>query len=300
MQVEPFTKIKEHYNFRSVDEELIQSVYHMVEKRADNIIEAIEEHIVSMGDKELNEKLKKYVDLPAKHKHWLLNLFKGPYDNNYYYRLIKIGRVHASRNIKPHYVSATMYMIRAMLMDMLSEEIDDRVKRTRLKEAINKLIDINLDVITSSYVEEEIEQYSTAYKLKSSLVSFAERFSSTMNLVLVFSLIIITLGVVGLFFYDIVKLFHDNLSHGIITALGSLLILWVLIELMNTEIAHLKGGRFNISVFIGVALVAFIRDLMVATLKHEKLELAYYLIAAIMILGIVYWLVVRAEMNKNR
>ncbi|RMG73383.1 MAG: heme-binding sensor globin domain-containing protein, partial [Nitrospirae bacterium] len=238
-------------------------------------------------------------ELPSKHKHWLLNLFKGPYDNNYYIRLIKIGRVHAEKQISPHFVSSTMNKIRRMLIDLLSEEIEDRIYRTKLKVAVHKLLDINLDVITSSYVEEEIEQFSTAFKLKSTLVSFAERFSSTMNLVLIFSLIMITLGVVGLFFYDIYRMFQGDLSHGIITALGSLLILWVLIELMNTEIAHLKGGKFNISVFIGVALVAFIRDLMVTTLKHEKLELAYYLVAAILILGVVYWLVIRSEARKN-
>ncbi len=297
--MESFTRIKEHYNFRSTDEELVKSLYPLIEKNASRIIEDIEEHIVSIGDEVVHEKLKKYVDLPAKHKHWLLNLFKGPYDNNYYYRLLKIGKVHADKEINPHYVSATMNRIRRILIDILSEEFDDRIYRTKLKVAVHKLLDINLDVITSAYVEEEIEQFSTAYKLKSSLVSFAEKFSSTMNLVLVFSLILITLGVVGLFFYDIVKMFHENLSHGIITALGSLLILWVLIELMNTEIAHLKGGRFNISVFIGVALVAFIRDLMVATLKHEKLEMAYYLVAAIMILGVVYWLVVKSESRRD-
>ncbi|NOX19884.1 MAG: hypothetical protein GXO99_01285, partial [Nitrospirae bacterium] len=64
MPMEPFTKIKEHYRFSSADEELIKSVYPMVEKRADRIIEAVEEHIVSMGDQVINEKLKKHVDLP--------------------------------------------------------------------------------------------------------------------------------------------------------------------------------------------------------------------------------------------
>lgn len=183
-------------------------------------------------------------------------------------------------------------------MDILSEEIEDKIQRTQFKESLNKMLDINLDIITSSYVEEELIQYSTALRIKSSLVRFAENFSGTMNLVLVLALILITLGVIGLFFYDIITLFKENITHGIISALGSLLILWILIELMNTEIEHLKGGRFNISVFIGVALVAFIRDLMVTTLKHEKIMVSYYLIAAIFVLGIVYWLVIKAEQRK--
>jgi len=41
---------------------------------------------------------------------------------------------------------------------------------------------------------------------------------------------------------------------------------------MNTEISHLKGGKFHISMFVGVALVTMIRETMIATLKHEKPE----------------------------
>jgi uncharacterized membrane protein (DUF373 family) len=68
---------------------------------------------------------------------------------------------------------------------------------------------------------------------------------------------------------------------------------------MNTEISHLKGGKFHISVFVGVALVTMIRETMIATLKHEKPESIYYLIAAIFVIGFVFWIVTRAE-DKSR
>jgi uncharacterized membrane protein (DUF373 family) len=71
--------------------------------------------------------------------------------------------------------------------------------------------------------------------------------------------------------------------------------LWVMIELINTEIAHLKGGKFHISVFIGVALVAFIRETLIMTLRHENMEKQYIFIALILVLGVVFWLVKRAE-----
>jgi hypothetical protein len=34
---------------------------------------------------------------------------------------------------------------------------------------------------------------------------------------------------------------------------------------------------------------------MIATLKHEEPESIYYLIAAILVIGFVYWIVTRAE-----
>jgi len=294
-----FHKIREDYRFSDRDAELVKSLYPLIEPRADDLIQSLEERIIEMGDPQIHEKLKTHPDLPKYHKHWLLSLFRGPYDNNYYKRLVKIGKIHAREGIDPHYVSASMNSIRVILIGILSEEIENRKTRTRMKEALNKLIDINLDIITSSYVEQEIEQYSVTYRLRSKVVNFAEQFSGVMNIVLVFALIMITLGVVGLFFYDLYTLLEGHISKGIITALGSLLILWVLIELMNTEISHLKGGKFNISVFIGVALVAFIRDLMIATLKHEQGDTSYYLIAAILVLGLVYWLVTRTEGHRK-
>jgi uncharacterized membrane protein (DUF373 family) len=120
-----------------------------------------------------------------------------------------------------------------------------------------------------------------------------------MNLVLVLALIGLTLGVIALFAMDLKDLVAVGIEHGIITSLGSLLVLWIMIELMNTEIKHLKGGKFRISVFVGVALVAFIRDTMIMALKHEAIEKLYYLIALILTLGIVFWLVTKAEERNN-
>ena len=68
-----------------------------------------------------------------------------------------------------------------------------------------------------------------------------------------------------------------------------------MIELMNTEISHLKGGKFRISIFVSVALVAVIRETMIATLKHEQSEMMVYLIASILVIGFVYWLVTKGE-----
>ena len=109
----------------------------------------------------------------------------------------------------------------------------------------------------------------------------------------------LTLGVVWLFLQDVMHLIDGNVERGIISALGSMLLLWLMIELMNTEISHLKGGKFHISIFVGVALVTMIRETMIATLKHEKPESIYYLIAAILVIGFVYWIVTRAE-DKNK
>ena len=52
-----------------------------------------------------------------------------------------------------------------------------------------------------------------------------------------FALILITLGVVGLFFYDLTTLIKGDISKGILSALGSLLILWVLPPFLAVALA---------------------------------------------------------------
>jgi uncharacterized membrane protein (DUF373 family) len=297
--MENLRTICDHYNFSSEDKERLKSVLPLVEDNVDDCIKMLHSRIRHLGDKGVAESLNKHPQLVQLHREWLLDMFRGSYEKNYFNHLKRIGKVHTREDITPHYVSVSMNTIREYLMDLLSENVEDKEKRTRLKESINKMIDINLDIVTSSYVEEEIETLSAGYKIKTALITFAEKFSGVMNLVLVGALIVITLGVVALFIYDLVGLIRGDMVHGLISTLGNLLILWVMIELMNTEISHLKGGKFNISVFIGVALVTFIRDLMIVTLERKDAPLkdwtGVYIIGVIFFLGIVYWLVIRAE-----
>ncbi|HYQ47569.1 MAG TPA: phosphate-starvation-inducible PsiE family protein, partial [Thermodesulfovibrionales bacterium] len=191
--------------------------------------------------------------------------------------------------------SRAVNILRNACIGVLNANFEDPEERTGMLVSLDKLLDMNLDVIMSSYIEEELRTYSGAYRVKNALINFAQGFSQTMNLVLILSLMGLTIGVIVLFVSDIGKFLTGQPEHGIVTALGSLIFLWVMIELMNTEIAHLKGGKFYISVFIGVALVAFIRETLIMTLGHESTEKQYYLIALILVLGIVFWLVTRAE-----
>lgn len=126
-----------------------------------------------------------------------------------------------------------------------------------------------------------------------------EIFSQVTSTALIVSLIMLTGFVVYLCGRDIYEIFTGKLEQGIITALGSVLILWVMLELINTEISHLRGGKFKISVFIGVALVTTIREVMIATLKHESTEFILSLVASVLVIGGVYWLVKKTEEDRK-
>lgn len=295
-----FREIKQDYRFAEEDEARLAGMRQLMEDHADEIMSTLSLWI--MGTKGTaqfftDETRKGHVF--GAQRIWLLDLFSGKYDNRYYERLIKIGAAHVKHKVDAHYMNRAINLVRNACTGVIQKSDDDKVEATNKLISLGKILDINLDVITTAYIEEEIRSYSPVYKVRSALITFSERFSQSMNLILVLALIGLTLGVAWLFVIDVGKLFQGDLERGIIGALGSLLLLWVIIELMNTEISHLKGGKFHISVFIGVALVTTIRETMIATLKHEKPDVIYYLIAAILVIGFVYWLVVRTE-DKTR
>jgi len=82
---------------------------------------------------------------------------------------------------------------------------------------------------------------------------------------------------------------------GVIKALGSLLLLWMFIELLHTQINVLKGGKFNVRIFLELALVAFIRKLFVATVESKDPVSFGLLLGGTIILGVILFLLAKAE-----
>ncbi len=291
-----FKEIKHDYRFTEEDEQRLMKLRPLMQEHADEIMNTLGLWI--MGTKGAakffsDDTRKKHVF--GAHRDWFLDLFAGQYDNKYYEKLMRIGASHVKHGVDAHYMNRAINLLKNACVGILQRIEEDRSEATSNIIALGKILDMNLDIITTAYIEEEIRTYAPVYKVRSMLVNFSERFAQTTNLLLVVALIGLTLGVVWLFAQDVLNLLQGDVERGIISALGSMLLLWLMIELMNTEISHLKGGKFHISVFVGVALVTMIRETMIATLKHERPESIYYLIAAILVIGFVFWIVTKAE-----
>ncbi|GAQ94951.1 uncharacterized membrane protein, DUF373 family [Thermodesulfovibrio aggregans] len=294
----PFKEIKANYYFTKDDELRLSELKPLMEKRAEKVVGALYQWIIQTDSARRifkNESLIKHVMRLV--RTWFISLFSGKYDNYFYDALIRIGQKHEKVGVEPHFMTRAINIIRNACIDILCEEMEH--DREKYVISINKILDINLDIISSAYLEEEIKGYSPAYRIKNQLVRYGEIFSQLVSLMLILGLSILTFAVIYLCGKDIYEILSGKLEQKIVTALGSVLILWVMLELLNTEITHLKGGKFRISVFVGVALVTVIRETMIATLKHETIEFIASLIAAILIMGIVYWLVKKTEEERR-
>jgi uncharacterized membrane protein (DUF373 family) len=292
-------EIKSHYLFTDEDAETLKSLLPIAEASRAQLIEEFYDHLLGipetaqlLQDQQLLKRLKK------SHGDWFVNLFRGSYDNQYLHDLQRIGHVHVRIGLNAHFVNAAMQVVRRFSVGMIRENFADREERRIKTHAAEKIIDLNLDIITASYIEEELKKVFISHRLESKLISATERFVYGLNLILVLALVGVSLSVVGLFFWEIMHVFAGNIEKGILSALGTLLILWMMIELLDSEIKTLKGGRFNILVFVGVVIVAIIREILISTLRHDPLETQIFLAGTLLILGLVYYLVARSQQVK--
>ncbi len=288
-------QIKEDYEFTEKDVKNILKMREKLLKYEDEFLEEFYKFIFHLPDtkKYLNkERLKKHKE---KLRLWYRELFSGRYDKKYFERLYKIGERHVEIGLPTHYVNASFNFIRRFFIKKINQEYGLSEERNRLVESLGKLLDINLDVLTSAYREEELSRYKVISLVERKLIVLSQKFADVLDFTLVLALIVVSFFVIGLFVYDIYELVFQKvpLEHGIIKVLGSLLILWAVSELMTEEIKHLKGGGFALGAFIGLALAAMIRKILIASLSVSKIpELLSYSVI-VLALGIVYWLISR-------
>lgn len=294
-----FQEIKDNYRFTAAEMETLKSLLPVVEPHADRLIGDFHHLCRQMPDaaKFLQDEAL-MARLSEAHRSWLLALFPGPFDERYYERLQRVGHAHVRIGLSAHFVYVAMNFFRLQLQRIIDSEVEPRLRELS-QRAMEKILDLNLDIIARTYHEEEMRRVFLSYRLDNALIRFAHRFTFGLNMLLLVGLIALSLGVVAVLAHDISLIFRGSPEKGLVSALGSLLILWLMIELLDAEVDRLQGGAFQLSLFVGVALVAFIRKVLVASLAHESMQVEILYLAGILILGAIYWLVSRAEGRKS-
>jgi uncharacterized membrane protein (DUF373 family) len=294
--MESMERILKHYRFTSQDEKNLEELARILLPFSDRLAEDFysflleDPHMAAYFPTEQTVAKRK-----ESIKNWFSNVFTTKYDQRYLLQLQKIGEVHVRIGLEGHYVNAAMNFIRTFCLKHLGGEISDPGQREQLIKTLNKALDISLDVMTSSYREAELKKVFLSQRLEFWLVRWAERVLHGLNLLLMLGLVIMAAGVAVLLASDILYALKETLETGVIKALGSLLILWMMIELLHTQVAHLRGGSFRVQVFVELALVAFIRKLFIAAIDEKEAVTFALLIGGLLVLGVIFYLVAKAE-----
>jgi uncharacterized membrane protein (DUF373 family) len=294
-----FQEIRDHYRFSDLEAETLKGLLPVVEPHAPRLIRDFYSLFLQMPDAaQYLQEDAKTARLEALHRDWLLDLFKGPYDERYFQRLHRVGLAHVNIGLSAHFVYVGMNFLRLRLRQIIDAEVEPKL-RDGAHSALAKILDLNLDLIARAYHEEEMRRVFLSFKLDNALMRFARRFTFGLNLLVLLGLMALSVGVLVVLANDISMIFRGSREGGLAAALGSLLVLWLMIELLDAEIDRLQGGAFKFNLFVGVALVAFIRKVLVATLAHESLQTELLYLGGILILGVIFWLVTKAETKKG-
>jgi uncharacterized membrane protein (DUF373 family) len=289
-----YRDLKEHYQFTTIEAQILKELQPRMEKLADTFIDGFYDYIWEFGETAQFLKNKEIIKHhEEKIKEWFINLFSGQYDMPYFMYLYKIGEIHVKIGLPTHYVNSAFTYIRTFILSSIEENFKNKQHHIEEIKAVEKIIDMNLDILTSSYREEELRKFLSLSKIEKDILSGLKKFNSYINYFLAGALAIVAFFAVGLFVYDIYLLFFTDIKieKGILTVLGSLLVLWASIELIHEEINHLQGKGFAIGAFIMLAMAALIRKVLIYSLSSEKGDELLIIAAVIVGLAISYWLV---------
>ncbi|SNR81623.1 protoglobin domain-containing protein [Desulfurobacterium atlanticum] len=237
--------------------------------------------------------------------HWYEMLFTGKYDSEYLTYILKIARVHAEAGIPPNLIVAMMNFVRRFCTKRIVSVVSEKMGKdcSGVEEHIrsfSKLLDLHLSVMLSFYIDHEMRTFIDADPAEKFVIRFSKKFAFVMDVAIILGLMVVGMVVVGLFVQDVMHLFSGDLTHGLIAALGDLLILWTVLELLNSEIKFMMGGELAVSAFVSVALAATIREALVLSLQHDKpIDFKLGIGALIFILGIVYGIVKWYEYKRG-
>jgi len=292
--MEQYSTLKAHYKFTEEEAKILKSLQPRMEALADNFIDEFYDYIWGFGT---TAKFLKNKEIIAHHhvkiREWYLNLFSGKYDMLYFMNLHKIGEVHVKIGLPTHYVNSAFTFVRTFILKSIEENFQNKAQHVLEIHAVEKIIDMNLDALTSSYREEELGKFLSLSQTEKGMLAGLKKFNSYVNFFLAGALALVAFFAIGLFVYDIYLLFFSNIGieKGILTVLGSLLVLWAAIELIHEEINHLQGKGFAIGAFIMLAMAALIRKVLIYSLSSEKSSELLIIGVVIVSLALAYWLV---------
>ena len=299
--METIEQLKVHYNWTEKDEENLKSVSWIAEQYKDEFIEEFYRYLenfkdtsVYLPDEETRSRHKEKV------KNWFVSLFTSKYDSQYLRRLYRIGETHVRIGLPPHYVQASMNFVREYIMNKIIGKLGQSEETKRILVSINKALDMNLDVMVNSFREEELRLYLAAGRYQRFLIENIRRISWFFDAFIIFTLTLVGIFLIIWISYEFWLVITGGLplERGGLGILGSVLILYAISELLSEEIKHIRGGTISLKVFVGVALAAIIRKVLVISLTPEKVQELLILSIVTISLGLVFWLIYRVEAKK--
>jgi signal transduction histidine kinase/ActR/RegA family two-component response regulator len=91
-------------------------------------------------------------------QHWARGLFGGRYEGEYAADRMEIGRRHVRAGVPQKYVISAMDVVRIYLLETIDQVTHDVARAARTKRAVNKILDLDLNLMCESYFETSVRE----------------------------------------------------------------------------------------------------------------------------------------------
>ena len=143
----------EHYRFKDDDISKLKELEPIAKDNLDRLIDEFYQFLFSFKYANMflhKEETKKRHELGI--REWFMKLFSGNYDREYIRYLANISETHVKIGLPSHYVNTAFSFVREFLLFILLEN-----DKQDYLVAMHKIIDINLDLLSLSYYQENHE-----------------------------------------------------------------------------------------------------------------------------------------------
>jgi two-component system, NtrC family, sensor histidine kinase HydH len=163
-----FEELKHYVGFSADDGEALQALHPLANAHFERIADVFYRRILEHPEarKALEGGESQVGHLKTTLAAWMDTLLQGPWDDAYFERRCRIGRVHVRIALPQHYMFGAMNLLRRELTDVLDESLaQDPDKRIRLRRALGKILDLELAIMLHTYREDLLAQNARAERL---------------------------------------------------------------------------------------------------------------------------------------
>ncbi len=155
-----------YVDFGDQDRENLRQAWPIVAPQSERVVEHFYDIILKHPDaRVVFADEAQVVRLKRTMKVWMEELMLGPWDQAYFERRQRIGRVHVRIQLPERYMFTAMNRMREDIVDVVFEAVPPQQAR-ELCRSLNKICDLDLGAMTSTYMEaHEWEQMRTLQDL---------------------------------------------------------------------------------------------------------------------------------------
>jgi len=163
-----FEELKRYVGFGAADEEALRAVHPVAAPHFERISILFYERILAHeGARRALEGGESQVGhLRHTLVGWMGELLQGPWDEPYYELRARIGRKHVAIALPQHYMFGAMNVLRQQLNAVVDDAYLDKPDRLRrAREAVGKILDLELAIMLHTYREDLLSQQARAERL---------------------------------------------------------------------------------------------------------------------------------------